>query len=259
MSNKLFPLVSYLVYWLKREDKYSLQSPFVYRLYQDLKKHLTYSGSTIEEIENFRKKLLQSSDSIEVLDLGAGSKKVNTQSRKISDITKYSTSSRKFGLLYQFFCQLTPSQNVIELGTCMGITTKYLSQVTQGNLFTFEGSEKILQVAKSSENNLNTQFILGEISDTLPEVLANMRSLDFALIDANHSYLGTIKYFNLLLEKIHHKSVIAIGDIYWSKEMKKAWEEIKRNPQVSLSLDFYECGVLMFDPTMKKQHYILDI
>ncbi len=259
MLKKLFTLFTYLKYWLKKEDRYSLQSPLIFKIYQDLLVHLNSSNSSIEEIESFRKALLNSSKKIEVLDLGAGSKKVNTRKRKISDITRYSTSSKKFALLYQFFCQLTPAETVLELGTCMGITTRYLSKMTKGILFTFEGSKEIQNVARPPKDYSNVHFVLGNISDLLPTILSKLETIDFALMDANHTYEGTMSYFDLILEKVHENTIIIIGDIHWSKEMEKAWDEIRLNPRVKLSLDFYECGVIFFDSALSKSDYILDI
>ncbi|SIO17796.1 Methyltransferase domain-containing protein [Algoriphagus halophilus] len=259
MINNFFSFYSFLSHWLKKVDGYSLQSPFVFQVYQDLQNYLKTQISSNQQIEAVRKYLLSSSQNIKVLDLGAGSKKVNTHQRKVSDITRYSTSSKKYALLYQYFCQLTPANQVIELGTCMGITTQYLSKVTKGHLYTFEGSEEILQIARSTAQLTNASYILGDISTKLPEILSTLDQIDFALIDANHTYYGATNYFGLLLEKIHKDSIIAIGDIYWSKEMNKAWDEIKSHPQVFLSLDFFECGIVFFNPKLKKDHFTLGI
>lgn len=259
MIKKLFPPFAYLKHWLKKEDGYSLQSPLIFKIYQDLLVHINTSDQSSNEIESYRKNLLDSTKKIEVLDLGAGSKKVNTRKRKISDITRYSTSSKKFALLYQFFCQLTPAVIVLELGTCMGITTRYLSQKTKGKLYTFEGSQEIQNVAKPISGYSNIHFVLGNITDNLPTVLSEIQTIDFALIDANHTYDGTLLYFDMILEKINKNTIISIGDIHWSLEMEKAWDEIRTHPKVKLSLDFYECGVLFFNPSFQKSAHILEI
>lgn len=191
-------------------------------------------------------------------DFGAGSKRVNTSRRKVADITKFSTSSRKFAQLYQFFTSLTPAETVLELGTCMGISSRYLSKVTKGRLFTFEGSEEIARIAQPSKGFSNLEIILGELNKTLPETLGKIEKIDFVLIDATHTYEGTIQYFDQILTKIHSKSIVAIGDIHWSKEMEKAWKEINQRQEVRLSLDFYECGIVFFEYPGAKTAYVLD-
>src|SRR5690606_971117 len=48
-----------------------------------------------------------------------------------------------------------------------------------------------------------------------------------------------------------------IGDIHWSKAMHRAWNEIRGMEEVRMSLDFHECGVLLFKEGLGKQHYVL--
>lgn len=259
MKEALFPFWAYLIHWLKKEDQYSQHSPFVFEIYSDLIQFLYESKSGIPLIESFRKELLKDQSVLSVTDFGAGSKKVPTSSRKVSDITRYSTSGSKFCLVYQYFCSLTQANHVIELGTCMGISTRYLDLAVKGRLYSFEGSSTIQEIAKREPRPQNTNFILGQIQETLPITLAYLPSVDFALIDANHTYQGTISSFNSILEKVHPKSILIISDIYWNKGMEKAWEEIKSNQKVKLTLDFYECGVVFFDFTGPKTNLILAI
>lgn len=79
------------------------------------------------------------------------------------------------------------------------------------------------------------------------------------MIDANHTYQGTMLAWNQLKRKLTSTSIIAVADIHWSGEMTNAWEEIKTDQMVTLSLDFFECGVLLFNYTGPKTHLILAI
>jgi hypothetical protein len=255
----IFSIKAYLIYWLKKEDRYSQQSPFVFKVYSRLIQFLKENERGNREIEKFRQNLRKDKSIIQVVDLGAGSKKVPQANRRVADITRYSTSGVKFAQLYAFFCGLTPAENVIELGTCVGISTRYLDRQTKGNLFSFEGSSQIQNVAQREPKPSNTKFILGSIEERLPSLLSTFSAVDFALIDANHTYEGTISSFKALLTKAHSKSIYAIGDIHWSEEMEQAWEEIKSYPEVKLSLDFFECGIIFFDFPGEKTDLILAI
>ena len=258
MGNKTFQFWSFLIYWLKKEDIYAIHSPLLFKTYTELFYFISQHKNQNLEIEEFRKALIESKEIIEIIDLGAGSKKVNTPKRKVSDITKYSTSNRKTSQLLQFFCSLTPAQTVIELGTCVGINTRYLAQTTKGKLATFEGSNELVRIAKENLCNPRIEFLLGEISETLPIFLTQSKSIDFAFIDANHTYKATIESFKNILEKIHSNSIVIIGDIHWSHEMELAWKHIINYAEVKLSIDFFEVGVLFFDFPGEKEHYILD-
>ena len=259
MRSFLFSLLSYLRYWLKKEDQYSQQSPFLFSIYQGLLKYLKENQRGNLQIERIRASLLKNTHQIQVLDLGAGSKKVPNLSREIRKITQYSTSSTKFCLVYQYFCHLTSAQNVIELGTCMGLSTRYLAEVTKGRLYTFEGAAEILNAAQFEPFPEKVEAILGPIETNLPPILSQLETVDFALIDANHTYSGTISYFNWLLPKFKGSSICILGDIHWSAEMETAWEGIKSHPKVKLSLDFFECGVLFFDYPGENTHRVLSL
>lgn len=257
MYRKVFPILAYFRYWLTKEEKHSLQSPAVFQIYTGLKSFVQGRKHQDLDLEDLRKEFLSSKSSVPVLDLGAGSKKVNGKTRPISEVTRYSTSSRKFNQLYQYFVNLTPAKRVLELGTCMGINTRYLNRICKGDVFTFEGSEDLLNVAFEREKPQNLHTILGDIAVTLPEFLKENTPIDFALIDANHTYEGTINSYNLISQHLQDSSIVAVADIYWSPEMQSAWEEIKSRKEVTLSLDFYECGILIFNYPGKKSHYVL--
>lgn len=259
MGDLLFSFKSLFRYWLYKEDHYSQHSSFVYEFYSALLQFLKKTKKGDPEIENFRKNLLNNHDPIYVLDLGAGSKKINSPIRTISEITRFSTSGPRFSQLYEFFCRMTPATHVVELGTCVGISTSYLSKATLGTVYTLEGSAELQSIAKKAPIRSNIEYVLGPIAQTLPEVLLKIPQLDFALIDANHSYQGTVGSFYALLPKVHSKSILAVSDIHWSPEMEKAWTELKSCPQVRLTIDFFECGIVFFRNPGIKHHLILDI
>nr|WP_246581337.1 class I SAM-dependent methyltransferase [Echinicola shivajiensis] len=154
---------------------------------------------------------------------------------------------------------MTPATTVIELGTCVGINTCYLSKATNGKLYTFEGASSLAQVAQTTFATFdNTRLIEGKIQKSLPSFLEDITLLDFVLIDAHHTYEATLLFFELIKPKLHNDSIVAIGDIHWSPEMQKAWEQIKTHAEVTMSMDFYECGILFFKKGINKKHYILN-
>lgn len=258
MLRKAYPFFSYIYYWLKKEDAYSLQSPFLFRLTNRLQVFITSRENEDLDIEQYRDSLLNSTEIISVNDLGAGSKRIKQPLRKISDVTKFSTSTRKYAQLYQFFCSNTPAKTILELGTCVGITSRYLANIAEGRIFTFEGSEELARVAQPDTYYENLELIIGDLTVTLPSFLDKIEQVDFAFIDATHTYEATLSYFRQIVTKVKPESILIIGDIHWSKDMNHAWETIKSHPSVRLSLDYYECGVLFFDFPGQKSEYILD-
>jgi predicted O-methyltransferase YrrM len=259
MKLDLFPVLQYIKYFLKKEDRHALQSPFTYQIYQGLKEYKNQYNHRFPQVENLRQSLFEDDRLVTINDLGAGSQRFSSKERKIANIARYSCSSKKYSLLYQYFCSLTPAQTVVELGTCLGINSCYLAEVTRDKLYSFEGADELVRLAKKNiEGYEKIQLIAGDISETLPIFLRDRQSVDFAFIDANHTYEHTLSYFKQLMEKVHADSIVIIGDIHWSKGMENAWMKISNMEQVRLSLDFFECGVLLFKAGLNKQHYILN-
>lgn len=252
-----FQLKTFLSYWLDAVDEHSLHSPFLFDLYT---KVIRIETDGISEIENLRSQLLQDQREIQVEDFGNGSKHLKTQNRKISDIAKTSLSEVKFSQLYLRIANHIKAKNIIELGTSLGINTLYLAKKTDSKIFTFEGSREIAEIADISfefGGAKNVELIKGNIDTTLYSNLSRMPKADFVFMDANHQYEATKKYFGWLLMKIHHSSVMIVDDIHDNPGMEKAWREIKNHDLVYVSIDLFRCGILFFDPSLTKQHVVL--
>jgi predicted O-methyltransferase YrrM len=105
----------------------------------------------------------------------------------------------------------------------------------------------------------NIQQISGDINETLPNTLASLSGVDFAFIDANHRYEPTINYFEWLMQKSNKETIIVLDDIHWSLEMHQAWSSIITRPEVTLSIDLFQIGIVYFLPELNKQHYRLRV
>lgn len=255
--SKFFQLKTYFSYWLDAVDEHSLHSPFLFDLYT---KVINVESEGVPEIEKLRTNLLKTPRAIIVEDLGAGSKHFSNSKRAIQDIAETSLSDLRFSLLYLRMAHHIDAKNIIELGTSLGINTLYLAQQKNARVYTFEGSESIAEVAQDTFDFAaakNIELIRGNIDSTLYSNLSRMPKADLVFMDANHQYAPTLKYFEWLLMKMHHKSIMIIDDIHSSPGMEKAWKEICNHDLVYTSLDLYRCGILFFDPSLTKQHVVL--
>ena len=61
----------------------------------------------------------------------------------------------------------------------------------------------------------------------------------------------------MCLDKVHSKSVFVFDDINWSEGMKRAWNEIKNHPKVTVTIDLFMMGLVFFDPDLSKQDFVL--
>jgi predicted O-methyltransferase YrrM len=255
-----FRLKSFLGWWLEAVDEHSLHSPFFFDLYTRQIKPPVHKEE-FAHIERLRQKLLHDQREIPVRDLGAGAHN-KPRFRRVSNIARTSLSQQKYSVLYHRLIRQINAHNIIELGTSLGINTLYLAETQNAHVTTFEGAPAIADIATltfefAQKENIN--LVVGNIDRTLPSFLQKSPRVDFAFMDANHRYDPTIRYFDCILRKIHEHSVVVIDDIHHSPEMEKAWNEVRGHRLVHGSLDLFRCGVLFFDPSLNKQHVILQV
>lgn len=250
----------YLLYLLRSQNEHGVHSPFLFNLYlKSIKnRHHFYA---FDDIEKTRKKLLNNHQEIPVTDFGAGSKNNHFPNRKISKIAQTSLKSAYQAELLFKLTHYLKANTIIELGTSLGISTAYLaSPSSKSKVYSFEGCPNISKVAQQTFDELslkNIEIIEGNIDETLPSTLKKIDKIDLAYLDANHRYEPTMNYFNLCLEKVHNETVLIFDDIHWSNEMQQAWEEIKKHPQVTVSVDVFYFGLVFFKKELSKEDFIL--
>lgn len=260
IKQKLFQTQAFLKYWLLAVNEHALHPPFVYSLYTQTIKP-DYPEDIFGTIEKIRKQFLQSREAIHFTELGAGSSMSSQKERPIRQLAQHSLSSARFSRLFYRLIQQQQANTILELGTSLGINTLYLSAAAPlGQVYTLEGCPQTASHAKSlfdKWEHKNIHLRQGNIDDTLPGLLEELNALDAAYLDANHTYEASMRYFSMLLPKVHGQSFLIIDDIYWSAGMQRAWKEMKQHPQVSLSLDLFDAGILFFRPGLQKAHYVL--
>lgn len=242
---------------------HGVHSPFVYKLVENVfsSKHPFYA---FEELNAIRKKFTEDETELEINDMGAGSQKLSGSKRKVKDIALYGVSSKKQAELLFKLISYLKCETIIELGTSLGITTLYLSYANAGgHVFTLEGSESLVNFSRASfkdHKRDNITCIQGNFDQTLPKLLSELPSFDLLYLDGNHTYDASMRYFKMALEKRKDDSVIIFDDIYWSKEMTEAWEEIRDHSAVTLSIDCFYFGMIFFRNEQKqKEHFKLSI
>ena len=251
----LFSTFHRLKHLLKSKGANGIHSPFVFDFYFQVLNH-PYNFYAFQEVEEERDKLLDNDAVLEYQDLGAKKQLVRA---KISHLAgKSLMPEEKNVFLFQLSHWLKPKV-IVELGTCLGITTAYLAKAYPSKIFTFEGIPSIAEEAYKVWDNLQIttiELIEGRIETTLSNFLTGLKSpVDLAVIDANHSYEATISNYELLQTKMSEIGCIVLDDIYWSKEMAAAWHEIILKPEVTVSIDLYHLGLVFFRKESEKEHF----
>ncbi len=248
----------YIAYRRRAINRHGVHSPFVYDLIENVfrKKHWENKVA----IKGLRKELRKDYTGIEVDDLGAGSRVNNNRQIKVSKILKVSTTPLHKSAMLQRLVDFMNYKSILELGTNLGVTTSVLASAkAKPKLVSIEGAPELADLAvKNLEKlNLKAEIMVGSFEDTLDLALGQFEKLDMAYIDGNHRRDATLAYFDAIKEKMHNDSVLIIGDIHWSDGMEEAWELVKAKPEVRVTIDLFDMGLVFFRKEMTPEHYTI--
>jgi predicted O-methyltransferase YrrM len=228
----------YLKHRLTAKSRHGTHSPFVYKLTDEVIYDFKYKND-YKSIEEQRKKLFNDDSVITVTDLGAGSQLNKNRTKRVSQIAKNALKKPGLAQLIYRLAKENQPKSIVELGTCLGITTAYLSKVRN-----FE--ELGLK---------NIELQVGNFDGLFPKVVDQADQLDFVYIDGNHRKEATLDYFKWCLPKVHEGSLLIFDDIYWSEGMKAAWAEIKAHPEVTVTIDLFWIGLVYFRKGQVREHF----
>jgi len=256
----LYQIKQYIKFVIKSTNQHGVHSPFVY----DLVTKCFYDKKKIKEyikIKYFIRRLRSNRYKIEITDLGAGSKVTTSNKRSISSIAKNSGSNLKRAILLYKLVKYFDCNNILELGTSLGIGTQAMSLgKPKANITTIEGCPNI---SKLTEENFNKHKLknIELITSDFYKAINNLtpKTYDLIFFDGNHQKEATLNYFETLLPTIHNNSVFIFDDIHWSKGMTEAWETIIKHPKVTVSIDTFFWGIVFFRDEQAKEHFTIRV
>lgn len=252
----MYQIKQYIKFLFKATNQHGVHSPFVYQfvtkcLY-DKKKYDAY-----KDLQNYRKALKNSKVKLEIIDLGEGSKTLDNNVRKVSQMVSTSSSSKKEARLLYRVAKYFKLSSVLELGTSLGMGTYALALANHNSkITTIEGCKNTSNFTESQFKSLNVKnvnFNIGAFASEIKKL--DQTHFDCIYFDGHHNKEATIKYFETLLPKVHNDSIFIFDDIYWSKEMTEAWEYIKAHNTVTVTVDCFHLGFVFFRKEQAKEHF----
>ena len=250
---------SYIKFIRLSKNRHGVHSPFVYDLvtkcFTDKKKYPQYNI-----LKQHRKALRGDSSMIEMKDFGQGSRVFKGNARKVAAVLKNAGMRKKRQKLLFRLSKYFSCENILELGTSLGLGTVALSVSNEfAAIRTVEGCSNTRQKAQEYFEKFNLHNI--EIHQKLFSdfLSGNDQKFDLIFIDGDHNGERTLGYFNSLLHNVHNDSIIIFDDIYWSKDMTKAWQKIIANEKVTVSIDTFQWGMVFFRKEQPKQHFVIRV
>lgn len=254
--NIVFRIKKYLAYLVAAQTKYYLHSPFVYQFYLHVLEG--EKPGALNTVELLRGQLKNDNTPLAIADYGTGTRATRT----VADIARWVAIKPKYGLLlYRLVSYFKPA-HVLELGTSVGLSSSYMAVVGNSvKITTLEGAPSVADIARRNHHQLqlnNVEVITGRFEEVLLPVLAKMPTVDLVFFDGNHTDEATLAYFETCMQYVNEHSIFVFDDIYWSPGMHNAWQKIKSDPRVRLTLDVYQFGICFFNKEkLAKEDFIL--
>ncbi|MCX7953574.1 MAG: class I SAM-dependent methyltransferase [Bacteroidales bacterium] len=237
---------------------HGIHSPYIYHL---IKNVFLYNQKKyqLKLVPRRFKEIIQKYSTVEHLDFGAkgkGTKYLINVKKKY----KYISVPIKYGKILSNLITYFNCKNILELGTGLGISSSYMALLNnRSTITTVDASTEFIKIAQELWKKLrinNINVINKTFNEAINEIIKTNDFIDMLFIDGNHKKDALLSYYYKLKPKFNKNTIVVIDDIYWSKEMHEAWNIIKNDPDVSLSIDIFRMGLIFFtDKIFFKQHY----
>lgn len=153
------------------------------------------------------------------------------QKKKVKDLGWKKGTRKVNRFLFRLVNRVQP-ETIVEVG-CPSISSLYLqaAKPSAGYLFASDLSELFLDAG-------------------VP--------VDFLYLNDYRNPSLMEEVFRICVRRTTVKSVFVLHGIHYSKAMKALWKRLQADEQVGITFDLYDVGLLFFDKTKIKQHYIVN-
>jgi predicted O-methyltransferase YrrM len=238
-----------------------IHPPFAYKMVNGVIYGRGRDAQGLAKIEAYRHDLLKITGTIPVEDHGAGPRRGGDREKRICDLVRHTAvSPRRGGLLARLAQHLKPD-TMIELGTGPGIGSLYMALGNpEGLLHTCEGSPAIADLAEKGFEKMgvgNIEVHRGLFDEMLPGLLNQSGPGLLVFIDGDHREEKLVSYVSRILASNREDLSIVIDDIHWSKGMYRAWKRIIKLPDIRLSIELYNTGIVFVAEKIQKDHFVV--
>lgn len=206
--------------------------------------------AVFEELEAFRAELKEDQRTIFFKEIGSDT------AMTVAEVAKKAASPEIWARFFYHLTQTTTVQNVLEIGTNLGISGQYflkgLTSKIDSQFITLEGVKDLCEIANTRFTTLSSgqdfEVVHGLYDQTLIDLVNKDILFDLVFIDGNHCYEATLKYFDMLKPRLSKGALVIFDDIHWSSGMRRAWRDICTQKGIRFTVNFFKLGIAVYDP-----------
>lgn len=236
---------------------FGVHSPFVFNLITKvIEERCSYYS--FYDIELLRKQLLFRNERITYPDRRNKGKR---KSRTVGDIVKREAIKAKHGTLLFRLVNYFKSTHILQLGPTMGLSTLYLTSYASGlKCIALEAVPEFAAIAgklfeKAARNPIDLR--VGTYKSLLPQALDDLGQLDFVFFNTLYEQENNLWLFNECVKHVHDGTVFVFEGIKESRKMRQFWKDICLHPDVTITMDLYSLGIVVFHKKLHKRDYIV--
>jgi predicted O-methyltransferase YrrM len=230
---------------------HGIHSPFVYNL---ITKVITERCPyyRFSDIELLRKQLLLKEDRLLLPYKG------RMRSHSVADLVAQKAIRPKQGALLFRLTHYFRSQNIVQIGASVGLSTLYLTSYAQNiKCITLEKLPACASIArwvyeKAARASINLRE--GDYPTLLPHVLEEMGGVDFVFFNTTQEP-SLAELFNICVKYTKADTVFVFKGIKDNRTMRRLWKTIRMHPEVTVTLNLYSMGIVFFNKKLHKRDY----
>ncbi len=222
-------------------------SPFVYTFITEILNDERYFYA-YEEIGFLKKELLRDK------------RKINYYGKEtsIKELAKQSLPEKYNQLLFRIVAYFKP-QNILEIGSSLGISTAYLAATNESiQVDGVETNELVAIISKQNFRELSLQNISIETSIDTLLIEAKRDKKTYDLIFINNTHEDLLDFCLRLSPMFNEDTIVVFKDINIDLEKNKSWTKIKHQATITISIELFGVSFIFFrKEQLKKQHFAI--
>lgn len=229
----------------RHQKGFGIHSPYLYRLITSVLKG-KYPYYYFRGIESMRKDFNKDSN--------------NSFKKKFITRRRYKKEAHCGQIIFRII-QDAQFETLLELGTTTGMETQYMAlanqkarcvSVTESVQLATEAQKGFL---KQELQNIELRLLKPE--ETPGTVISELDNIDFVLFNQIDKTQDILDAFNQCLLKKSKHSIFVFMRIHGNTERGRIWKEVRKNPEVQVTIDLFNLGVMLFNPELEKRNYVI--
>lgn len=152
-------------------------------------------------------------------------------------------------------------RKILEIGTSGGFTTLYLAAPnSKTEVITLSPNSRVSRETDSlisSSLFKNIRILECEIKTDLSSFLRECKDLDFVSVNCQVVGEDLYHYYNKVKRECSFQGILVLNEPYIREQTRQELERIKSEIDVRVVVDMFHIVILIFNPELQKEEYIL--